>query len=85
MEEFSAKVVVAITMDNAAHMDVAVKKMSIRKIGCFAHTLNIAAQKLYSIPSVSKWAGRMRAMVVRLKRSSLAKSVLREKQRLLGK
>lgn len=76
--------VVGITVDNAANMDVAVKRMSIRKICCFAHTLNIAAQKLYSIPSVSKWAGRIRSMVMWLKRCSLAKPVLREKQRLLG-
>ncbi|CAM4425074.1 unnamed protein product [Leuciscus chuanchicus] len=76
--------VVAITVDNAANMDVAVKKMNIIKIGCFAHTLNIAAQKLYNVPSVSRWAGRIRAMVVWLKRSSLAKPVLKEKQKLLG-
>lgn len=61
------------------------KKMNVRKIACFAHTLNIAAQKLYTVPSVSKWAGRIRAMVVWLKRSSLTKPVLREKQKLLGK
>ncbi|XP_034538951.1 zinc finger BED domain-containing protein 1-like [Notolabrus celidotus] len=85
LDEFKIKEkVVAITVDNAANMDVAVKKMSIRKIGCFAHTLNIAAQKLYTIPTVSRWAGRIRAMVVWLKRSSLAKPVLKEKQRLLG-
>lgn len=60
--EFSVKnKVVAIIVDNAANMDVVVKKMSIRKIGCFAHTLNIAAQ-------------RIRAMVVWLKRSSLKRS-----------
>lgn len=86
LDEFNIKEKVdAITVDNAANMDVAVKKMSIRKIGCFAHTLNIASQKLYTIPFISKWAGRIRAMVVWLKRCSLAKPVLKEKQRLLGK
>ncbi|KAL7373868.1 hypothetical protein ABVT39_016326 [Epinephelus coioides] len=49
--------------DNAANMDVAVKKMSIRKIGCFAYT-----------PKCGVW----------LKMCSLAKPVLKEKQRLLG-
>ncbi|XP_073782458.1 uncharacterized protein isoform X1 [Danio rerio] len=58
--------------------------MSIKKIGCFAHTLNIAAQKLSTITSVSQWAGRIRAMVVWLKRSTLAKPILKEKQHLLG-
>lgn len=37
--------VVVIIADNTAKMDAAVKKMSVRRIGCFAHTLNIAAQK----------------------------------------
>ncbi len=86
LDEFNIKDrVVAVTVDNAANMDVAVKKMSIKKNCCFAHTLNIAAQKLYTIPSVSQWAGRIRAKVVWLKRSSLAKPVLKEKQRLLGR
>lgn len=86
LDEFEIKhKVVAIIVDNAANMDVAVKKMSIIKIGCFAHTLNTAAQKLYNVPSISRWAGRIRAMVVWLKRSSLAKPVLKEKQKLLGK
>ncbi|KAM8762180.1 E3 SUMO-protein ligase ZBED1-like isoform 3-T3 [Acanthopagrus schlegelii] len=85
LDEFDVKEkVVAITVDNAANMDVAVKKMSIRKIGCFAHTLNIAAQKLYTVPAIARWAGRIRAMVMWMKRSSLAKPVLKEKQRLLG-
>lgn len=48
--------VVAITVDNAANKDAAVKKMSVRKIACFVHTLNIAAQKLYTVPSVSRLA-----------------------------
>lgn len=85
LDEFNIKdKVVAITVDNAANMDVAVKKMNIRKIACFAHTLNIAAQKLYTIPVISKWAGRIRATVVWLKQCSLAKPILKEKQRLLG-
>lgn len=86
LDEFNIKDrVVAVTVDNAANMDVAVKKMSIKKICCFAHTLNIAAQKLYTITSVSQWTGRIRAMVVWLRRSSLAKPILKEKQRLLGR
>ena len=68
LDEFDVKEkVVAITVDNAANMDVAVKKMSIRKIGCFAHTLNIAAQKLYTVPAIARWAGRIRAMVMWMK------------------
>lgn len=85
LEEFCIKdKVVAVTVDNAANMDVAVRKMSLTKIGCFAHTLNLAAQKIYGIPTVSKWAGQIRSIVVWLKRSTLAKPVLKEKQQLLG-
>ncbi|XP_063070454.1 zinc finger BED domain-containing protein 4-like [Engraulis encrasicolus] len=58
--------------------------MSITKVACFAHTLNIAAQKLYGVPAIARWAGRIWAMVLWLKRSGLAKPVLKEKQRLLG-
>lgn len=51
LEEFGVRAkVVAITVDNAANMDVAMKRMQVRKIACFAHVLNLAAQKVYSIP-----------------------------------
>ena len=48
--------VVAITVDYAANMDVGVRRISVRKISCFAYTLNIAAQKIYTIPSITRWA-----------------------------
>lgn len=85
LEEFGVRAkVVAITVDNAANMDVAMKRMQVRKIACFAHVLNLAAQKVYSIPSVARWAGRVRATLVWLKRCSLTKPVLKEKQNILG-
>ena len=86
LEEFGLKnIIVAATVDNAANMDVAHKKLDIRKVGCFAHTLNLGAQKVYSNNSVSKWCARIRAIIVWLKRSSMPKVVLCEKQRALGK
>lgn len=87
LEEFGIEVgkIVAVTVDNAANMDVAIKKLHVLKIGCFAHTLNIAAQKIYQISAIDRWAGRIRAVVVWMKRSSMAKTVLKEKQQLLGK
>lgn len=85
LEEFGVKAkVVAVTVDNAANMDVAMKKMQVLKMGCFAHTLNVAAQKLYRLQTVANWSGRIRAIVVWLRKASLAKPVLKEKQRLLG-
>ena len=84
--EFSLKTkVVAATVDNASNMDVALKALKFLKVGCFAHTLNLAAQKVYGITAVTKWCARLRAVVVWLKRSTMAKTVLQEKQRLLGK
>ncbi|XP_013767335.1 uncharacterized protein LOC106456263 [Pundamilia nyererei] len=65
-------------------MDVALKKLDFLKVGCFAHTLNLAAQKVYDIPAVSSWCAKIRSVVVWLKRSSLSKTVLREKQRILN-
>nr|XP_055074907.1 E3 SUMO-protein ligase ZBED1-like isoform X2 [Misgurnus anguillicaudatus] len=75
--------VVAATVDNAANMDVAIKRLEFVKLGCFAHTLNLAAQSLYSLTAVTQWTAKLRAIIVWMKRSSMAKVVLREKQDLL--
>lgn len=87
LEDFQieASKIVAVTVDNAANMEVAIKKLHILKIGCFAHTLNLAAQHIYKVASIDKWAARIRAVIVWFKRSSMAKPVLKEKQQLLGK
>lgn len=86
LEEFQINTkVVAATVDNASNMDVALKNLKLLKVGCFAHTLNLAAQKVYSISAITKWCARLRSIVVWLRRSSMAKIVLREKQQLLSK
>nr|XP_055051178.1 uncharacterized protein LOC129436907 [Misgurnus anguillicaudatus] len=74
----------AVTVDNAANMDVAIKKLQFIKLGCFAHTLNLGAQTIYSVASVAKWTAKIRNIVVWMKRSSMAKTVLREKQQILN-
>ncbi|XP_039875980.1 zinc finger BED domain-containing protein 4-like [Simochromis diagramma] len=76
--------IIAATVDNASNMDVALKNLDFLKVGCFAHPLNLAAQKVYDIPAVSSWCAKIRSVVVWLKRSSLSKTVLREKQRILN-
>lgn len=84
LEEFGiTQKVVVMTVDNASNMDVAAKKLDILKLGCFAHTLNLAAQKVYSIATMTRWAAKLRAVIVWMKRSSMAKVVLKEKQLLL--
>ena len=55
--------VVAATVDNAGNMNVAMKKLQLVKIGCFAHTLNLAAQKIHQCNTVTNWAARVRAVV----------------------
>lgn len=85
MAEFNIQgKVVAVTVDNAANMGVAARTLKVVKIGCFAHSLNLAAQKVYTEPTVSNWAARIRAVVVWLRKASLAKPVMKEKQHLLS-
>ncbi|KAG9263897.1 zinc finger BED domain-containing protein 4 [Astyanax mexicanus] len=84
LEEYGVRQkVVAATDDNAANMDVAIKQLQIVKFPCFAHTLNLGAQKLYNCTAISNWAARVRAVIVWMKRSHMAKVVLKEKQDLL--
>ena len=86
LEEFKLTgKVIAATVDNASNMDVALKNLHFLKVGCFAHTLNLAAQKVYGIPAVTNWCAKIRSVVLWLKRSTMSKTVLREKQRLLSK
>ncbi|KAJ8262155.1 hypothetical protein GJAV_G00163080 [Gymnothorax javanicus] len=86
LEEFGVKEqVVAATVDYAANMDVAVKKLNIIKFPCFAHTLSLGAQKLYKCNIVSNWAARIRSVIIWMKRSHMAKIDLKEKQQLLSK
>ncbi|KAK7149356.1 hypothetical protein R3I94_008868 [Phoxinus phoxinus] len=82
LEDFEIEPNKIVAVDNAGNMDIAIKKLQILKIGCFAHTLNLAAQKMYKIASIDKWAARIRAVVVWFKRSSMSKTVLTEKQQL---
>ncbi|XP_033487832.1 E3 SUMO-protein ligase ZBED1-like isoform X6 [Epinephelus lanceolatus] len=85
LEEFGVRdKVVAVTVDNGSSMDVAIKKSQFRKLGCFAQILSLAAQKVYFSITVTRWASRIRAVVVWIKRSSTAQTVLREKQQLLN-
>ncbi|XP_076134507.1 E3 SUMO-protein ligase ZBED1-like [Alosa pseudoharengus] len=76
--------VVAATVDNAANMAVALRTLAIVRIGCFAHTLNLAAQKIIKCQNISNWAARVRSVIVWMKSVNMAKVVLKEKQKLLN-
>ncbi|KAF3858791.1 hypothetical protein F7725_011992, partial [Dissostichus mawsoni] len=41
-----------------------IEKLQFVKLGCFAHTLNLAAQSLYSLAIMSQWIAKIRAIVV---------------------
>nr|XP_055050617.1 E3 SUMO-protein ligase ZBED1-like isoform X2 [Misgurnus anguillicaudatus] len=85
LDEFGIRSkIAAITVDNASNMNVAVQKLDLVKIGCFAHTLNLGAQSVYTIASVAKCTAKIRDVIVWMKRSTMAKTVLREKQQILN-
>lgn len=52
--------IAAATVDNASNMGVALRHLKFLKVGCFAHTLNLAAQKVYTISAVTNWGGKQR-------------------------
>lgn len=74
--------VVAMTTDSDLTVDL--KTLQLRKLGCFAQVLNVAAQKVCSSSAVTSWAAKVRGVVVWLSSSSTAQSVLLEKQQLLS-
>ena len=85
LEEYSVKEkVVAVTVGDACGMDVATKNLQFRKLRCFACVLNLAAQNVYSSSTVARWVSKIRALVVWIKRSLTALTVLQEKQQLLS-
>ncbi|XP_053176913.1 uncharacterized protein LOC128360498 [Scomber japonicus] len=81
LEEFGVKdKVVAMTMENASSMDSSNKKLPFRKLRCFAHILNLSAQKVNTSNTEASWASKIRAIVVWIRRLSTAGTVLQEKQ-----
>ncbi|XP_021345367.1 zinc finger BED domain-containing protein 1-like [Mizuhopecten yessoensis] len=75
---------VPLVTDNAANMLVAAREADCKPhIGCYAHTLNLAAQKALKINSVSRILGRVRRVVSFFHRSTTAAAVLKSKTKLL--
>ena len=73
-----------ITVVNAANMDVAAEKANVKKIGCFAHTLNLAAQKALGNRDVVNWKSKIRSIIAWFRSINMGKVVLKENQKLLG-
>ena len=75
---------VPLVTDNASNMSRAAETAGLTPhIGCFAHTLNLAAQKGMKVPSAARLLGRVRRIVGFFHRSTTANAVLKSKQDLL--
>ncbi|XP_069109092.1 E3 SUMO-protein ligase ZBED1-like [Argopecten irradians] len=73
-----------LVSDNASNMVKAGKILECIHIGCFAHTLNLAAQKALKLKSVSNALARIRAVVAHFHRSAVATAILKSKAQLLN-
>ena len=75
--------VVALVTDNASNMVSCSQEISLPRIGCFAHTLNLASQRALKIASLSKMLAKIRRIVQFFHKSSTATVIFRQKQSLL--
>lgn len=77
-------VTIPVTTDNARNIVNAVTAAGLGpQIGCFAHTINLAAQKGMTVQQVSHLLAKMRKIVTFFHRSTTGNSVLKRKQQLL--
>lgn len=76
---------VAITSDNASNMDIAARVGGLEPHNrCFAHTLNLASQRVLKTPSMSKLVSRIKQIVAFFHRSTTATAGLKAKQSLIN-
>ena len=74
----------SLTTDNASNMKVAASKASMTRVPCFAHTINLAAQKATSFDQFKELLEKMKPVINYFRRSTSASPVLEEKQKGLG-
>ncbi|XP_062576895.1 E3 SUMO-protein ligase ZBED1-like [Saccostrea cucullata] len=75
----------ALVSDNAANMVVAAKESKLSPfVRCFAHTLNLAAQRGLKVKQVSVLLAKIRRIVVFFHKSSVAATTLVRNQKLLS-
>lgn len=74
-----------LVTDNAANMGIAAKEAGCTPhISCYAHTLNLAAQKALKVTTVSRILARVRRVVSFFHRSTTAAALLKVKTQQLG-
>jgi hypothetical protein len=72
-----------ITSGNASNMTVAIEIAGVQKLGCLAHTLNLASNKALSFPVLQKVLAKVRSIITFFHKSIIATEVLGEKQKAL--
>uniref|UniRef100_A0A9J7ZZ58 Zinc finger BED domain-containing protein 1-like n=1 Tax=Cyprinus carpio carpio TaxID=630221 RepID=A0A9J7ZZ58_CYPCA len=82
--QLTDKSVVLVT-DNAANMISAAEIGKFPHVKCFVHTLNLAAQRALKLLAVSRLLGRVRRISVYFHRSTKAKHLFEENQRVVLK
>ncbi|XP_039608816.1 E3 SUMO-protein ligase ZBED1-like [Polypterus senegalus] len=76
---------IPVTTDNAKNIVSAVKAAGLGpQIGCFAHTINLASQKVTSINQISRLLGKVRKIVTFFHKSTTAAHILESKQEMLN-
>lgn len=74
-----------LTVDNASNMDLAARECGINyKLGCFPHTLNLAANKIFGNKELVSMLSKIRPIITYFHKSSIACAVLKEKQLALS-
>lgn len=73
----------ALVTDNAGNMIVCAELCGFLHIRCYAHTLNLAAQRALKLPAVATLLGRIRRVSSFFHRSTKAHHIFREKQKQL--
>ena len=81
-----ASITIPVITDNAANIVNAIHDSDVfgPHIGCFAHSLNLAAKKVVSLNSVSRLLGKVRKVVTFFHKSTTAHKVLADKQLMLN-
>ncbi|XP_078018496.1 E3 SUMO-protein ligase ZBED1-like [Epinephelus lanceolatus] len=81
-----ANIPIPVTTDNAQNIVNAIRNTDVfgPHIGCFAHSLNLAAKKVVSLNSVSRLLGKVRKVVTFFHKSTTAHKVLADKQLMLN-
>jgi hypothetical protein len=74
-----------VTVDNASNMAAAIRVSGVDlKLGCFAHTLNLASNKAIDVTALGKVLDRKRSSVTFFHKSCIGTEFLKQKLSGLG-